>query len=59
MSEYKKRADEVLLKRSSQNCRKEFRHQCTMTNEQLQEFIEHAMKVTDEDFVQRGKIHGE
>lgn len=32
----------------------------TMTNQQLTEFIQHAMKVTEADleFIQRGQIHG-
>ncbi len=32
----------------------------TMTNKQLSEFIEHAMKITESElaFIQRGKIHG-
>lgn len=29
-----------------------------ITNQQLMDFINHAMKVSKADFVQRGKIHG-
>lgn len=56
MSDYKSRSDEVILKRSKRTQIAKFRSQSAMTNDQVLEFIKHAMKV--EDFVQRGKIHG-